>query len=305
MNETVFAAGNLTKQYKQLRALDSVDITVGRGDIYGFVGENGAGKTTLIRILAGLAAQTSGEVSLFGVSDAGKLPKQRSRISGIVESPALYPDLSAAENLEICRLQRGVPGKDCISRVLQTVNLTDAGKKKAKHFSLGMKQRLGLAMALLSDPEFLVLDEPVNGLDPTGIVEFRALLKKLNRERGITILISSHLLSELHQLATRYGFIHKGKIVEQITLEALDEKCKRHLYIKADDSPKAATVLESALHTQKYDVLPNNDIRLYDFLDRSGEVSKTLFSNGVTVAEISAKGDNLEDYYMSLIGGRN
>lgn len=305
MNETIFTARNLTKQYKQLRALDSVNMAISRGDIYGFVGENGAGKTTLIRILAGLAAQSNGEISLFGVSEEGQLPKQRKRIGGIVESPALYPDLSATENLEICRLQRGIPGTDCVSRVLQTVKLADTGKKKAKHFSLGMKQRLGLAVALLSAPEFLVLDEPVNGLDPSGIVEFRELLKKLNREHGTTILISSHLLGELHQLATRYGFIHNGKMVEQITVEELEEKCKKHLYIKSDDPSKAATVLESVLHTQKYDVLPNNDIRLYDFLNRSGEVSKALFSSGVMVAEISAKGDNLEDYYMSLIGGRS
>lgn len=304
MNETVFAAQNLTKQYKQLRALDSVNMAIKRGDIYGFVGENGAGKTTLIRILAGLASQTSGEISLFGVSEAGQLPKQRTRMGGIVESPAFYPELSAAENLEICRLQRGIPGKDCIPQVLQTVNLTDTGKKKAKHFSLGMKQRLGLAVALMSAPEFLILDEPVNGLDPAGIVEFRELLKKLNRERGITILISSHILGELYQLATRYGFIHKGKIVEQLTIEELDEKCKKHLCVLVDDAPKAATVLETVLQTQKYDVLPNNTIRLYDFLNKSGEVSKALFSNGVTVAEISVKGDNLEDYYMSLIGGR-
>lgn len=304
MNETIFAAQNLTKQYKQTLALDSVNMTVKRGDIYGFVGENGAGKTTLIRILAGLAAQTGGEISLFGANEAGRLPEQRKRMGGIVESPAFYPDLNAVENMEICRLQRGIPGKDCIMQTLQTVNLTDTGKKKAKHFSLGMKQRLGLAMALMSAPEFLILDEPVNGLDPAGIVEFRELLKKLNRERSLTILISSHILSELYQLATRYGFIHKGKMVEQITIDELDEKCKKHLYILVDDAPKAATVLETDLRTKKFEVLPNHAIRLYDFLDRSGEVSKALFSNGVTVSEISAKGDNLEDYYMSLIGGR-
>lgn len=305
MNEAVFTTRNLTKQYKQLCALDSVDMEIRRGDIYGFVGENGAGKTTLIRILAGMAGQTGGEISLFGVSEPERLPKQRRRISGIVETPALYPNLSAAENLEICRLQRGIPGRDCIEQALKTVNLTDTGKKKTKHFSLGMKQRLGLAMALLSGPEFLVLDEPVNGLDPTGIVEFRELLKRLNRERGITVLISSHILGELYQLATRYGFIHKGKMVEQITVEELDEKCKKHLYIAVDDAPKAATVLETVLHTRKFDVLPNNAIRLYDFLDRSGEVSKALFSDGVAVTEISAKGEDLECYYMSLIGGLN
>jgi ABC-2 type transport system ATP-binding protein len=304
MNETVFEARNVTKRYKQLHALAGVNMEIRRGDIYGFVGENGAGKTTLIRVLAGLAAQTNGEIFLFGENKAGQLSKQRQRIAGIVESPALFPDLSAADNLEICRLQRGIPGKDCIRQVLQTVGLTDTGKKKAKHFSLGMKQRLGLAMALLGSPELLVLDEPVNGLDPTGIVEFRELLKRLNRERGITILISSHLLGELYQLATCYGFIHKGEIVEQITVNELDEKCKKHLHIKVDNAPEAVVVLDSEFRTQKYKVLPDNVIQLYDLLDRSAEVSKALFANGVSVGEITAKGDDLEGYYMTLIGGR-
>jgi len=302
MNEKIFTARDLTKQYKQLSALDSVNMEIARGDIYGFVGENGAGKTTLIRILAGLAVQTKGEISLFGVNETSRLPKQRRRIGGIVENPSVYPDLSAVENLEICRLQRGIPDKECISQVLKTVGLTDTGKKKARHFSLGMKQRLGLAMALLGDPEFLVLDEPVNGLDPSGIVDFRELLKRLNRDNGITILISSHILGELYQLATCYGFIHKGKMLEQISVEQLDEKCKKHLHIKVDDAPKAVTILETVLNTRKFEVLPNNIIRLYDFLNESGEVSKSLFREGIVVEEITAKGNDLEGYYMSLIG---
>lgn len=301
--DIVFSARNLSKQYKQLRALNSVNMEIKRGDIYGFVGENGAGKTTLIRILTGLATQTGGEIALFGESQTANLPKQRRRIGGIVEIPALYPNLTAAENLEVCRLQRGIPGKDCIEETLKLVGLTDTGKRKAKNFSLGMKQRLGLAMALLGDPEFLVLDEPVNGLDPAGIVEFRELLKRLNKERGITILISSHLLSELYQLATRYGFIHRGEMIEQITLEELDEKCKKHLRITVDDAPKAVTVLETVLNTQKFEVIPGNIIRLYDYLDRSIEVSKALFEGGVSIGEISVQGEDLEGYYMSLIGG--
>jgi len=304
MNEKIFTTRNLTKQYKQLRALDGVNMEIKRGEIYGFVGENGAGKTTMIRILAGLSPQTGGGISLFGVSETGQLPKQRRRIGGMVENPAIYPDLNAVENLEICRLQRGIPGKDCIMQTLKTVGLTDTGKKKAKHFSLGMRQRLGLAMALLGDPEFLILDEPVNGLDPTGIVEFRELLKRLNRERGITILISSHILGELYQLANIYGFIHKGRMVEQITVEELNEKCKKHLYIRVNDAPKAAAVLETALNTRKFEVLPNHVIRLYDFLDMSGKVSNSLFTSGVNIEEITVKGDDLEGYYMSLIGGR-
>ena len=304
MSETIFTTQNITKRYKQFHALNNLNMAIKQGDIYGFVGENGSGKTTLIRILSGLATQTSGEFSLFGVSDAKQLPKQRTRIAGIIESPAFYPELSAVENLEVVRLQRGIPGKDCISQALQAVHLMDTEKKKAKHFSLGMKQRLGLAMALMGNPEFLILDEPVNGLDPTGIVEFRKLLKTLNRERGITILISSHMLGELYQLATRYGFIHKGKMMQQISVNELDEKCKKHLHIQVDDVSKASVVLETMLHTNNFNVLPNNTLRLYDYLDKSGEVSNALFSQGVTITELTTKGDSLEEYYISLIGGQ-
>jgi ABC-2 type transport system ATP-binding protein len=303
MTETIFSARALSKKYVGTHALNNVNMEIKRGDIYGFVGENGAGKTTLIRILAGTAFKTSGEISLFGVSDEGKLPAQRRRMGGIIESPAVYPYLTAAENLEIVRLQLGIPGKACIGNALTTVGLTDTGGKKAKNFSLGMKQRLGLAMALIGEPEFLLLDEPANGLDPTGIVEFRELIKKMNSERGITILISSHILSELYQLATCYGFIHKGEMLEQLTLAELDEKCKRHLFLRVDDAPKAATILEKTLNTTRYEVLPGNAIKLYEHIDDGGKVANALFAGGVTVSEITAKGDDLERYYMSKIGG--
>jgi ABC-2 type transport system ATP-binding protein len=305
MQETVFATKALSKKYGSLFALNGVNMQIQKGDIYGFVGENGAGKTTLIRILAGTALKTSGEMSLFGVSDARQMPKQRHRIGGVIEAPAVYPDLSAVENLEIARLQLGIPDKACIQKALETVRLTDTGKKKAKDFSLGMKQRLGLAMALIGEPEFLVLDEPTNGLDPSGIVEFRELIRTLNKERGITILVSSHILSELYQLATCYGFIHKGELVEQITLEQLDEKCRRHVYLQVSDAAKAATIIKTALNTTSFEVLPTGAIKLYDYLENSGAVTSALFEGGVTVMEITCKGDDLEQYYLSLIGGRN
>ena len=226
MADTIFYSNGLCKKYGAALALDNVDITIKRGEIYGLIGENGAGKTTLMRIMSGLVFKTSGEISLFETSDKNSLAKQRQRIGFIVETPAIYPDMTATENLEVQRLQRGISGKACIEKALHMVGLTNTGTKKAKHFSLGMKQRLGLAAALLSEPEFLVLDEPVNGLDPTGIVEIREILKKLNNEHGTTILISSHMLGELYQLASCYGFIHEGKILEQITLAQLDERCK-------------------------------------------------------------------------------
>ena len=200
MNVTVFEAINITKKYRNTLALNQVSMSVMQGDIYGFIGENGAGKTTMIRLLTGLAEPTTGKIALFGESNK-KLAKQRERIGCIIESPSLYLDMTAYENLEVQRLQRGIPGKGCIDNALALVGLKDTGKKKAKDFSLGMRQRLALAIALLGNPEFLVLDEPINGLDPTGIIELRNLLKRLNKERGITILISSHILTELHQLA--------------------------------------------------------------------------------------------------------
>ena len=301
LSEKIFTARNLTKKYKQLFALDGLNMEITRGDIYGLVGENGAGKTTLIRIIAGLAVQTSGEISLFGVSDNTQLTKQRKRIGGFSATPAIYPNLTAVENMEICRLQRGIPGKECIARTLESVGLDDVEKQPAKYLSLGKKQRLGIAKALLYEPEFLILDEPANGIDPGGVVRFREMLKRLNRENGITILISSHDLPELCQLATSYCFIHKGKALEQITADQLDEKCKKHLHIRADNIPQAVVVLETILHTRKFEVLPDH-IRLYDFLNKSGVVSNALFTGGVTIEEITTRGDNLEKYYMSLIG---
>ena len=305
MNQTIFEAKNLSKKYGGLLALSGADMTIRKGDIYGFVGENGAGKTTLIRILAGTAFKTGGDISLFGVSDDGQLPSQRRRMGGIIENPAVYPDLTAAENLEIARLQRGIPGTACIQKTLTAVGLTDTGKKKAKNFSLGMRQRLGLATALISEPEFLVLDEPTNGLDPVGIVEFRELIKKLNTERGITILISSHILGELYQLATCYGFIHKGAMLEQLSLAELSEKCRRHIYMRVSDPPKTAAILEKQLGTTRFEVLHDGVIRLYDFLDDTGRVSGAVVGGGVTLLELTCKGDDLEQYYMHMIGGKN
>ena len=226
MNVTVFEAINITKKYRNTLALNQVSMSVMQGDIYGFIGENGAGKTTMIRLLTGLAEPTTGKIALFGESNK-KLAKQRDRIGCIIESPSLYLDMTAYENLEVQRLQRGIPGKGCIDNALALVGLKDTGKKKAKDFSLGMRQRLALAIALLGNPEFLVLDEPINGLDPTGIIELRNLLKRLNKERGITILISSHILTELHQLAN-YSIFSVNGIEPQIEIPNMD------IYLNAD-----------------------------------------------------------------------
>jgi ABC-2 type transport system ATP-binding protein len=303
VRESVLTTVDLTKKYKEQTALDHVNMVVEKGDIYGFIGQNGAGKSTLLRVVTALARPTSGTVSLFGDSSEAGLIEGRKRIGAIIESPTLYPDMTASDNLEVHRLLRGIPGKACVSKALALAGLHDTGKKKAKNFSLGMKQRLGLAIALLGDPELLILDEPTNGLDPGGIVELRELVKKLNRELGLTILISSHILSELHQMATKYGIIHSGRLLEQITHEQLNEKCKQHLRIRVDDASQAATVLETELGTQDYEVLQDGTIKLYSHYHDVRRVSKALTSSGLVIEHFAQGGDDLESYFTRRIGG--
>lgn len=303
MADYVLRTNHLTKKYGNAYALDHVNISIKKGDIYGFIGQNGAGKSTMLRIVTGLSFPTDGTVELFGQVNPNVLTESQKRIGAIIESPALFPNMTAYENLEVHRLQKGIPGRDCINKTLELVGLGETGTKKAKNFSLGMKQRLGLALSLLSDPEFLILDEPTNGLDPMGIVELRELMKKLNREKGLTILISSHILSELHQLANQYGIIHKGRVLEEISAEELDEKCRQHLRIKVDQQELGATVLESVLLTTDFEVMPDGTIKLYDYLDDVRKVSMALTENDLVIEHLSQNGDSLENYFTSLIGG--
>lgn len=303
LTDYVLNTKNLCKQYNKQMIIDHVNIKIKKGDIYGFIGANGAGKTSLIRLITGLTFPTEGEVSLFGTKGPLETNEQRKRIGCIIESPALYEDMTAYQNLEVQRIQKGIPGKKCVQEVLQLVNLNASSKKKVKHFSLGMKQRLALAIALLGNPEFLILDEPLNGLDPMGIIELRNLLVKLNKEKHITLLVSSHILTELYQLATCYGIIHNGQLIEQLSLNELNERCKKHIYLKVDDASKAATIIETKLKSDEFKVYPDQVIKLYDCLDQIGEVSKSLSSNGIIIKEISTKGDDLETYFTKLVGG--
>ena len=302
MSEIICQTTELCKNYKNFHVLQNVNLSINRGEIYGLIGENGAGKSTLIRILTGLAFQSSGVVSLFGKTE--NLRYERAKIGCTVEMPALYKDMTAKQNLEIQRVQRGIPEKKCISKTLELVGLNNTKKKKVNDFSLGMKQRLALAIALLGEPEFLILDEPVNGLDPTGIIELRELLKKLAKENHVTILISSHILSELNQLATCYGFLHHGKLLKQITATELSEECKRHIKLKTDDTKKTVTVLEEQLKIKTFSIYPDNFIRVYEKLEETHTISKTLSSNGIVVEEISVQGEELETYFENLIGGK-
>ncbi|MFR5132278.1 MAG: ABC transporter ATP-binding protein [Terrisporobacter sp.] len=304
MSEIICQTVNLSQKYKGNVALENVNINIKKGEIYGLIGENGAGKTTLIKIIAQLIKPTEGDVKLFGKTMENELCTLQRKIGYTIENPALYMDMTARQNLEIIRIQKGIPGTNDIDRVLSVVNLSNTGKKKVKNFSLGMKQRLALAMALIDDPEILVLDEPLNGLDPTGISELRNLLKKLNAEKNMTIILSSHILSELHKLATCYGIMHKGKIVEEISSEILDDRCKKHIFIKVSDIKIASMILEKELGINDFIVYNDSIIKIYGNFDKCAEINKTLVLNNILVEEISIKGENLESYFTKVIGGK-
>lgn len=303
MTDYVVKTTDLSKKYKNNLVVNNLNLNIKRGKIYGFIGENGAGKSTTLRMLTGLSKPTSGKINLFGFDSENKISNIRKRIGALIESPAFYPNMSAYENLEACRIQKGIPGKKCTEKVLEFVDLSNCGKKKLKNFSMGMKQKLGLAIALIGNPELLILDEPVNGLDPIGIVQMREKLKKLNKDKNMTIIISSHILGELYQLASCFGIIHRGKLVEELTLKALNKKCRRSLNIKVDNIQKTAVILERKLNTTNFTVLPDKTIALYDYIDNPGKVSSILSKENITIEQILATGENLENYFINLVGG--
>lgn len=303
MDSYVIEVRNLTKTYGKLKALDNVSLRVPKGQIYGLVGKNGAGKTTLMRVLSNQTIGEQGEVSLFGEGTPAGLNKMRRRTGTMIEIPSFYPFLSARENLEYYRRQRGIAGSGCVDEVLEKVELSHADKKKFKNFSLGMKQRLGLALALMNHPELLILDEPVNGLDPEGIVQFRNILLKMNREYDVTILISSHILAELQNLATHYTFMDSGKIIQDISEKELSAISREHIELKVDSAEKASAVLEQSLGCVSYEVLPGNIVRVYELLGQPDVIAETLVKNNVRLFGIKETQTNLEDYFIELIGG--
>ena len=303
MKKVVFKTYNITKKYGEQLAVDNVNMTIKKGDIYGFIGKNGAGKTTLIRLITGLIHKSGGEIELLGANEENELNKARTMVGSLIESPSLYTNMTARENLEVSRLVRNIPGKKCIDEVLELVGLKDVEKKKVKNFSLGMRQRLGIANALMGNPKLLILDEPINGLDPMGIVEIRELLKKINKEKDMTILISSHILSELSELATTYGIISNGKLIEEITAKQLSEKCRQYIDLKVDDTARAVILLERELGISDYEVLEDSNIKVFSNLDNVGEVNLLLSRSGIIVESISVKGENLEEYFMNKVGG--
>ncbi|MCQ2467282.1 MAG: ABC transporter ATP-binding protein [Clostridia bacterium] len=302
MSDTVIKLDKLTKAYGKVKVVNEFNLEVKRGHIYGLIGPNGAGKTTIMKMMAGLTSVTKGSMEFFGDKN---LDKNRPRMSFMIENPILDINMTARENLEYVGYLKGIPSQEKYDEILEFVGLGKVGKKRAGNFSLGMRQRLGIAMAIISEPEVLVLDEPVNGLDPEGIVDVRNLLTKLSQEKNVTILISSHLLSELSEFCTDYAIINHGQLVETISAEELRIKCENHITIKTDDIPATTAVLEQKLGIKEYKVVHNEEIHVFEKVDELMTISKTITDAGLTILKFVAEGANLEEYYLSKVGGEH
>ena len=299
--EYVLTAHGLCKNYRHFKALNGLSLSVPKGSIYGLVGRNGAGKTTLIRLISGLQEPTSGEYILYGVyNDERGINKARRRMGAVVETPSIYGDLPAEENIREQYMILGMPSFDGVKEVLRLVGLENTGKKKAKNFSLGMKQRLGIAIALCGDPDLLILDEPVNGLDPQGIIEMRELILKLNRERMITVIISSHILDELSKLATHYGFIDGGRMVKEISAEELEAACRKCLRAEVDNINSLSVALDEM--QVEYNVVSQTKADIFCNMSMTKLVTE-LAERGCQVISASEKDESLESYFISLVGG--
>lgn len=296
--EDVIIINSLTKKYSGNNVVNNVSLNVAKGDIYGIVGKNGAGKTTIMKMLLGLIPKSSGEISLFGRSDEESLQHNRGKIGAIIETPAFYPYLTASENLNYYRLQMGIKDKSCVKSVLETVGLENAENKKFKNFSLGMKQRLGLALALLGEPEVLILDEPINGLDPEGIIEIREILKNLNAEKGVTILISSHILSELSLLANKFAFIENGNIIAQTDIDQIRNSAGNKTLLKTSDIERSCKIIRDKFPDARFEI---EDENIVFTLGYENEIVAVLSTNGIVVNGISNVSVSLEDYYVKLL----
>ena len=299
--EYVLEANGLCKRYHNFAALNGLDMHIPKGAIYGFVGRNGAGKTTLIRLVCGLQEATGGSFTLYGVRNTDeRIGRCRRRMGAAVETPSIYLDMTAEENIRQQYLVLGMPAADGIPELLRLVGLDDAGRKKAKNFSLGMRQRLGIAVALAGNPDFLVLDEPVNGLDPQGIVEMRELILKLNREHGITVLISSHILDELSRLATHYGFIDGGRMVKEMSAAELESHCRKCIRVEASSSRILARVLDG--FGAEYRVVDDAQVDIFADVPVS-ELVAAAQREGCVIRSMKERDESLESFYMNLVGG--
>lgn len=301
MMEYVLKTNALSKNYKNFKALNGLSMNIPKGAIYGFIGKNGAGKTTLIRLICGLQEPTSGEYTLYGRKNTDKeIIKSRRRMGAVVETPSIYLDMTAEDNLKQQYRILGLPSFDGLNDILKLVELEHTGKKKAKNFSLGMRQRLGIAIALVGDPDFLVLDEPVNGLDPQGIIKMRELILKLNRERQITFVISSHILEELSKLATYYGFIENGCLVKEMSAEELEAACKKCVRMEVSDSKVLARVLDAM--EIEYQIFSDTTADVYAKINIS-RLAAALSEQNCDILSVQERDESLESFYINLVGG--
>lgn len=299
----ILETNGLSKRYGSKYAVSDVNLHIKEGQIYGLLGRNGAGKTTTIKMITGLLKPTQGDVFLFG--EKLKTPTKQCfrKIGALIESPAFYENLSAKDNLQIIADLRGIQSRDSIEKVLELVNLQDEGKKRVRQYSLGMKQRLGIAMALMHEPEFIILDEPTNGLDPVGIQQIRLLIKKLAKERGTTILISSHILSEVELMADSIGIIDKGHLLEELSMDEIKRRNRHYVKMRVSDAAKAMPVFEKELGITDIECVSDKEIRVYQINADFEEINRKLNCSGVGVSEISMNKGNLEEYFMKLTGG--
>ncbi|MBX4260499.1 ATP-binding cassette domain-containing protein (plasmid) [Clostridium estertheticum] len=301
--DTILKIRDVTKKYKNTNVISNLNMTIKKGEIYGFLGQNGAGKTTTLKMIMGLTKPTNGIIEVFGEQINSKKYMYKSRIGALIETPGFYPNLSALDNLEIHRRSMGLQDKKCIEEALNLVGLSNVKKKSVKNFSLGMKQRLAIARALLQKPELLILDEPTIGLDPVGISDIRKIILNLNKERKVTVIMSSHVLSEIQQMATKIGIIHKGVLLDEIEYKELEDKNKNYLQIRVNDDKKAAITLEQKCGINQYTVYENGIIRIFEKLDDIEFINNQMLSNGIGVSELNLNSEKLEDYFLRLIGG--
>jgi len=300
MPETILKIQDVVKTYGQRTVIDHVSLEIKRGMIYGLIGENGAGKSTIMRLIMGLTHYDSGEITLFGQHDSAGLRAGRRKIGQSIETPALYPELSAYRNMAVQAANAGV-GEQEIPELLDQMGLADTGKKKVKNFSLGMRQRLAIAQTLISHPELLILDEPINGLDPAGIIEIRNIIQKLATERGMTVLISSHILDELSQVATDYGILHHGQLIQELSKDQLQEKSRRYIDLEVADTQRAVVVLDQA-QIRDYSVIDDRHLQIFTVVDIP-QLNRQLVAAGIDVYRIGMTNQKLEDYFMSITEG--
>lgn len=299
--EYILTTDNLTKTYGEKHAADKISLHIKKGDVYGLIGRNGAGKTTILKMICGLSTPTSGTVTFNGKSGA-MLSQEMDKIGSLIETPGLFPKMSAYQNIKIKCILYGRNNDEYIKSLLKQVGLENVGKKPAQSFSLGMKQRLGIALALVGDPEFIVLDEPINGLDPQGIAEMRRIIHNLSKERGMTVIVSSHILDELSKVADSFGIINEGKLIDEFTSAELEKRCSKYVLLKTGDTEKTLKVL-SDRKISNYDILENGDIQINEEIDDTSKLIEALVGAGVSVYELAAIQGTLEQYYLNRTGG--